>query len=105
MLGGELTRMRELIAEAAAAAGRKPPRLAMPTPLVRLAAPLAPLLGPPLGLPPNLRELVRASDGVTYWATDAKARRELGYAPRDLATGMRDTWRATTSGQAPTLAG
>jgi hypothetical protein len=42
-------------------------------------------------LPPNLREMIRAADGVTYWATDEKARRELGYAPRDLETGMRQT--------------
>jgi nucleoside-diphosphate-sugar epimerase len=44
-----------------------------------------------LGFPPNLRELIASSDGVTYWATDAKARRELGFAPRDLDTGLRDT--------------
>jgi len=27
---------------------------------------------------------------VTYWASDAKARSELGYSPRDLATGLRE---------------
>ncbi|MFL6230373.1 MAG: hypothetical protein ACJ741_16495 [Pyrinomonadaceae bacterium] len=37
---------------------------------------------------PNLRELISASDGVTYWATDAKARRDLGYEPRDLEAGL-----------------
>jgi len=42
-----------------------------------------------MGQPPNLRELITAADGVTYWATDAKARRELGYSPRDLDTGLR----------------
>jgi nucleoside-diphosphate-sugar epimerase len=91
VLGGQLTTMRETIETAARVAGRRPPRFAMPTVLVRAAAPLAPLLGPALGLPPNLRELIAASDPVTYWATDAKARRELGYAPRDLETGLRDT--------------
>jgi hypothetical protein len=40
----------------------------------------------------NLGELIRASAGVTYWATDAKARRELGYAPRDLESGLRGTF-------------
>ena len=44
-----------------------------------------------MGVGPNLRELISASDGVTYWATDAKARRDLGYAPRDLDTGLRQT--------------
>ena len=37
--------------------------------------------GPLMGFPPNLRELIRVSDGVTYWATDEKARRELGFEP------------------------
>lgn len=90
VLGGELTTMRELVERAARAAGRKPPRLTMPTALVRAAAPLGPLVGPLLGQPPNLRELVSASHGVTYWASDAKARSELGYAPRELEAGLRD---------------
>ena len=47
-----------------------------------------------MGFPPNLRELIRTSDGVTYWATDEKARRELGYAPRDIDTGLRQTLAA-----------
>ena len=47
-----------------------------------------------MGLPPNLRELIRSADGATYWATDAKARRELGYAPRGLETGLRQTLSA-----------
>jgi nucleoside-diphosphate-sugar epimerase len=29
---------------------------------------------------------------VTYWASDAKARRELGYAPRELRDGLRATF-------------
>ena len=33
---------------------------------------------------------IRASDGVTYWASCDKARRELGYAPRPLAQGLQD---------------
>jgi dihydroflavonol-4-reductase len=97
VLGGELTTMRRLISAAAAAAGRTAPRLTMPTTLVRLTAPLASTLGRFVGLPPNVPELVRASDGVTYWASDAKARRELGYAPRDLERGLADTAAALLS--------
>jgi dihydroflavonol-4-reductase len=89
VLGGELSRMRELIATAARVAGRRPPRMTMPTTLVLALAPFGKLVGPLFGQPPNLRELVRASHDVTYWATDAKARRELGYEPRDLETGLR----------------
>jgi nucleoside-diphosphate-sugar epimerase len=88
VLGGEVTTMRRLVEKAAAAAGRKPPRLVMPTALTKIMAPLGPLLSKPMKLPPNLREVIRASDGVTYWAKDDKARNELGYSPRDLATGL-----------------
>jgi nucleoside-diphosphate-sugar epimerase len=90
VLGGELSTMRELIEKAARVSGRRPPRFELPTALVRALAPVAPLFGRALGLPPNLRELVSASHAVTYWATDAKARRELGYTSRDLDTGLRD---------------
>jgi dihydroflavonol-4-reductase len=91
VLSGEQARVDEVIDRVAAIAGRKPPRFTVPTPLLKLIAPLGPLVGPPLGFPPNLREMVRSADGVTYWATDAKARRELGFEPRDLDTGLRQT--------------
>lgn len=94
LLGGERTRMRDLIAAAARAAERRPPRFSMPTFVIRAVAPVAPVVGPLLGLPPNLRETIAASDGVTYWFDDAKARRELGYAPRDLETGLAATFAA-----------
>ena len=41
------------------------------------------------GLPENLAEVIRSSDGVTFWASSAKAAAELGYRPRDLASGVR----------------
>jgi dihydroflavonol-4-reductase len=91
VIGGEITRMRDLVAAAARAAGRKPPRLTMPTPLMRPLVPFGPLVGRMMGTAPNLRELISASDGVTYWASDDKARRELGYAPRSLDEGLRLT--------------
>jgi dihydroflavonol-4-reductase len=90
VLGGEITTLGEIVAAAARVAGRRPPRLALPTALIRAIAPLGAVAGPLMGYPPNMRELVATSDGVTFWATDAKARGELGYAPRDLATGVRD---------------
>ena len=93
ILGGEAVRMRRLVEIAARVAGRKAPRMSMPTPLIRMAAPLGGLLAR-MGLPPNLREAIQASDGVTYWGVDGKARREIGYSPRDLETGLRQTWEA-----------
>ena len=55
---------------------------------------LGPVVGKLMGFPPNLRELIRTSDGVTSWAKDDKARRELGYAPRDMDSGLRQTLAA-----------
>ena len=60
--------------------------MATPTWLLRGASPVGRLTGQ------NIAELVSASAGVTYWATDAKARRELGYAPRDLESGLTATF-------------
>jgi len=94
VLGGELTRARGLIGAAAHAAGRRPPRLTMPAWAIRATGPLGRTgLGPKLGLPANVDELIAAADGITYWASDAKARRELSYAPRSLAAGMAETFR------------
>jgi nucleoside-diphosphate-sugar epimerase len=83
ILGGEIGTLRQGIEKAFAAGGHRPRIVPLPTALLRLAAPLGPLLGR------NLREVLSASEGVTYWGTDAKARRELGYTPRDLAAGLR----------------
>ena len=86
VLGGEITTLAELVRRVSAIAGRRPPRMSTPTWALRAAAPIVSRIGPDLG------ELVRASAGVTYWATDAKARRELGYAPRDLEAGLSATF-------------
>ena len=58
---------------------------------MKLAIPIGPLVGKAMGFPPNLAELIRSSEGVTYWASDAKARRDLGYSPRSLDTGLEQT--------------
>ena len=75
VLGGERTTMREAIETAARVGGKQAPRLVMPTWAINLSAPLGRWLGPLSGQPPNLREVVTASHGVTYWASDAKARK------------------------------
>lgn len=91
VLGGELTRMGELIDRVAALSERKPPRLTLPPLMAKLSAPLGPLVGPALGFPPNLSEAIKSAHGVTYWAKDDRARAELGYSPRDLDSGLRET--------------
>jgi hypothetical protein len=43
-------------------------------------------------MPANMREVIRGGDGVTYWGSHDKASRELGFRPRSLEQGIRDTW-------------
>lgn len=92
VLGGEITRIRDALGVAARLGGHPPPRVAVPTALLRVLAPFGPLIAQVADAPPNLREAISAADNVTYWASDAKARRELGYAPGDLESGLRATY-------------
>jgi len=94
VLGGEITTMRELIDTVGRVADRKPPKRAMPTALLKLLTPAGPLVGKVMGQPPNLRELISSADGVTFWAKQDKAVAELGYSPRGLEEGMRETLTA-----------
>jgi nucleoside-diphosphate-sugar epimerase len=90
LLGGELASMDDLFEKTAAVLGKKAPRMAMPPALARASAPLGPVIGPIMGFPPNMKELVRTSD-VTITFNDDKARSELGYAPRSFDEGLRQT--------------
>ncbi len=89
VLSGPVTTMRETIETIAAASGRKAPKHAMPTTLMKAMIPIGPLVGKLMGQPPNLRELISSADGVTFWASYEKAERELGYQPRGLEEGLR----------------
>lgn len=77
---------------AARVAGRRPPRITIPNLVLRLGSRLAPNSGALMGVSPDLREIVSASDGVTYWGSNAKAVAELGFAPRTLEVGLRDAF-------------
>lgn len=90
-LGGEVTRLGDVIDKTAEIAGRKPPRFTMPTLVLKAMAPLGPLIGPAMGFPRNFKEAIDTSNNVTYWGKHDKAVRELGYSPRDLDTGLRQT--------------
>jgi dihydroflavonol-4-reductase len=95
VLGGEISTMRKLIEKTAKLSDRKAPTREMPVAAMKLAIPIGPVVGKLMGFPPNLKELIRTSDGVTYWASHDKAREQLGYNPRDLETGLRETLAAT----------
>jgi nucleoside-diphosphate-sugar epimerase len=91
VLSGPVTTMREVVETVAAVSGRKPPRGTMPTLLLKALTPIGPLVGKTMGQPPNLRELISSADGVSFWASHEKASRELGYSPRGMEEGLRQT--------------
>jgi dihydroflavonol-4-reductase len=82
ILGGEIATLGDAYRAVATATGRTLPAFVLPPALARLAGRLI----------PSMREVVSSADGVTFWASDAKARSELKTNPRDLATGMRDVF-------------
>ena len=90
VLGGEITRLGAVVDTVADLTGHKRARLKLPSTVFKAATPLGSLVGRVIGTGPNLHEVIRASKDVTYWATSAKAERELGYAPRGLEQGLRD---------------
>ena len=92
VLGGENTRLRDAMRIAARVGGRGLPRLELPTALVRLGSRAPAALARAAGMPDDLGEVLSSSLGVTYWASSAKAATELGYRPRDLASGLRATF-------------
>lgn len=87
ILSGPTTTLAEAVAVAASIGGREPPRLRIPTRLLRAVAPLSRLIGQG-----NLREIISAASGVTYWATAARSEQELGFRARPIEQGLRDTF-------------
>jgi nucleoside-diphosphate-sugar epimerase len=82
VLGGEIARVADAFAVLARISGRDLPRLRLPYALLQLGALVR----------PGLREVVTSSKGVTFWASDARAKSELGYSSRPLEAGLRDTY-------------
>ncbi len=101
-LSGPVTTIREAIGVVATLTGKKAPKRAMPVGLMKALTPIGPLVGKMMGQPPNLRELISAADGVTFWASNDKARAELGYSPLGIEEGFRQMLEA--EGRMPTAA-
>jgi nucleoside-diphosphate-sugar epimerase len=101
VISGPVTTMREAIETVAHVSGRKAPKRALPTGLMKAMVPIGPLVGKVMGQPPNLRELISSADGVTFWASYEKAQRELGYSPRGMEEGLRQTLEADDRFPAP----
>jgi dihydroflavonol-4-reductase len=94
VISGPATTIRDAIEVVAGVSGRKAPKRALPTGLMKALTPIGPLVGKMMGQPPNLRELISSGDDVTFWASHEKASRELGYAPRGMEEGLRQTLEA-----------
>jgi nucleoside-diphosphate-sugar epimerase len=93
VLGGQIVSMREALERILRACDKKVPKRTLPEGVMKLGIPFGPVIGKLTGLPPNMRELLRNAS-ATFYATDEKARRELGYAPRDLDIGLTETLAA-----------
>jgi nucleoside-diphosphate-sugar epimerase len=104
VLSGPVTTMRDAIEVVAGLTGRRAPKRAVPVALMKALTPVGPLVGKLMGQPPNLRELISSADGVTFWASHEKATRELGYAPRGMEEGLRQTLEADDRFPAPVAA-
>jgi nucleoside-diphosphate-sugar epimerase len=87
VLSGPRHWLGEAFGIAARLGGKRLPRLVVPTGVLRILARAGRLVGQA-----NLREVVAAADGVTYWASSERATLELGFAPRTLEDGLRDTF-------------
>jgi nucleoside-diphosphate-sugar epimerase len=91
VIAGPPTTMREALVTLAGISGKKAPKRAFPTVLMKAMTPIGPLVGKVMGQPPNLRELITSADNVTFWATNEKAVAELGFDPRGIEEGIRQT--------------
>ncbi len=89
VLSGPRHTLREAMAIAARLGGKRLPRLAIPNALLRVLAPAGRLVGQA-----NMREVVDAGAGVTYWASNDRAAQELDWHPRELEEGLKDTFEA-----------
>jgi dihydroflavonol-4-reductase len=99
IVAGENLRLRDALAVAARTGGHALPRLRLPEALVRVGSRAPAPLARAVGFPDDLGEVARSSLGVTYWASSAKAATELGYRPRDLASGLRVAFGERVDGQ------
>jgi len=89
VLSGPRYRLGDALAIAARLGGKRLPRLTIPNGVLRVLAPAGRLVGQA-----NMREVVEAAAGVTYWASNDRAVQELDWHPRDLEEGLRDTFEA-----------
>ena len=92
ILAGPPATLHEVLRVAERITGVPAPRLVLSPGLLKGVASLMDVLGRWLPLPENYSgEYLRVAAGATYLGTNAKAQRELGYSPRPLEEGLRET--------------
>lgn len=92
IIAGEYAKFTEALALAQEITGIPVPRIVAPPALLRVSARLMDVVGRFVSLPDTYRgETLRVSAGVTYLGNNARARRELGYNPRPLREGLKET--------------
>ena len=84
VMGGEVVRVADAFATLARILGRPAPRWQLPYGVLEAAALFR----------SQLNEVISSAKGVTFWATDERAKRELGYTSRTLEEGFRETYRS-----------
>ena len=82
VMGGEIVRAADAFATLAKVLGKTAPRWQLPYGVLEAAALFR----------GQLREVISSAKGVTFWATDERAKRELGYTSRTIEEGFRETY-------------
>jgi nucleoside-diphosphate-sugar epimerase len=94
IIAGDVRTFIEAFELAEEVSGVPAPRLRPGPGVMKFMAGMAGVLNNVFPLPPNMHpESLRAIAGVTYLGDNAKARRELGYAPRPFEEGWPETVR------------
>jgi nucleoside-diphosphate-sugar epimerase len=92
IIAGEVYTLVDALRLAEKITGIPAPRVLLPPAALKITAALVSLIEEFVDLPESYTsEGLRVTAGATYLGTNAKARRELGYNPRALEVGLRET--------------